>query len=66
MKKSVDLERRKAKQKEMGWTKRETQIQMYKLVLLYIQSLRGYNHRKEGIETAECINKLTLKLIDDS
>jgi hypothetical protein len=37
--------KRKAASLKMGWSKRETCLEFYKLVLQYLRALRGFNHR---------------------
>ena len=50
----------------MGWSKRETCLELYKLVLQYLRALRGFNHRFNGEQTATGICDLTMKLIDET
>ena len=63
--KQVDIEARKQKQSDFGWNKRESCMQLFKLVILYLQNLRAKQHRKFGLQIAEGINSLTDKLIDE-
>ena len=49
----------------MGWTKRETCINFYDLIILYLCHTRADNHKDTGLETAKHINELTMKLIND-